>query len=191
MRSHGENIFGRLRKRPHIFYWARICKPFKEPRNRFPAWRADTTTLFVIWARVCNCLQTRALMLSNRVHLPPLASYHSNLLIYFYVSPFFFSLCHKYKKLYIYRVWVSSNTVYSPLRSALYGWLLVSKALIRYFLDSTVTNQTTFLFKPLHGSNRKREQFCNDACFTPLGLLSIFILILFFRLNLLYSNIKD
>ncbi len=24
---------------------ARICKPFKEPRNRFPAWRADTTTL--------------------------------------------------------------------------------------------------------------------------------------------------
>ncbi len=26
---------------------ARICKPFKEPRNRFPAWRAGMTTLFV------------------------------------------------------------------------------------------------------------------------------------------------
>ncbi len=25
--------------------WARICKPFKEPRNRFPAWRADMTTV--------------------------------------------------------------------------------------------------------------------------------------------------
>ncbi len=25
---------------------ARICKPFKEPWNRFPAWRAGTTTLF-------------------------------------------------------------------------------------------------------------------------------------------------
>ncbi len=24
---------------------ARICKPFKEPRNLFPAWRAGTTTL--------------------------------------------------------------------------------------------------------------------------------------------------
>jgi hypothetical protein len=29
---------------------ARICKPFKEPRNRFPAWRADTTTLFDVLA---------------------------------------------------------------------------------------------------------------------------------------------
>jgi hypothetical protein len=27
---------------------ARICKPFKEPRNRFPALRAGTTTLFVV-----------------------------------------------------------------------------------------------------------------------------------------------
>jgi hypothetical protein len=27
---------------------AHICKPFKEPRNRFPAWRAGTTTLFVV-----------------------------------------------------------------------------------------------------------------------------------------------
>ncbi len=31
--------------------WARICKPFKELRNRFPAWRAATTTLFVILTR--------------------------------------------------------------------------------------------------------------------------------------------
>jgi hypothetical protein len=30
---------------------ARICKPFKEPRNRFPAWRAGTTTLYVVLAR--------------------------------------------------------------------------------------------------------------------------------------------
>ncbi len=30
----------------HTTLWARICKPFKEPRNRFPAWRAGTTTLF-------------------------------------------------------------------------------------------------------------------------------------------------
>ncbi len=31
--------------------WARICKPFKEHRNRFPAWRAGTTTLLVVPAR--------------------------------------------------------------------------------------------------------------------------------------------
>ncbi len=30
-----------------IFSRARICKPFKAARNRFPAWRACTTTLFV------------------------------------------------------------------------------------------------------------------------------------------------
>ncbi len=30
---------------------ARICKHFKEPRNPFPAWRTDTTTLFVVLAR--------------------------------------------------------------------------------------------------------------------------------------------
>ncbi len=29
---------------------ARICKPFKEPRNRFPAWRSGTTTLFDVLA---------------------------------------------------------------------------------------------------------------------------------------------
>ncbi len=33
------------------YNWARICKPFKEPENRFRAWRADTTTLFVVQAR--------------------------------------------------------------------------------------------------------------------------------------------
>jgi hypothetical protein len=27
---------------------ARICRPFKEPRDRFPALRAGTTTLFVV-----------------------------------------------------------------------------------------------------------------------------------------------
>ncbi len=31
--------------------WARICKPFKEPRNQFPAWRAGTTTLFDVQTR--------------------------------------------------------------------------------------------------------------------------------------------
>jgi hypothetical protein len=30
---------------------ARICIPLKEPRNRFPAWRAGTSTLFVVPAR--------------------------------------------------------------------------------------------------------------------------------------------
>jgi hypothetical protein len=30
---------------------SRICKPFKEPRNRFPGWRAGTTTLFDVPAR--------------------------------------------------------------------------------------------------------------------------------------------
>jgi hypothetical protein len=28
---------------------ARICKPFKEPSNRLLAWRAGTTTLFVVY----------------------------------------------------------------------------------------------------------------------------------------------
>ncbi len=31
--------------------WARICRTFKEPRNRFPAWRAGPTTLHVVPAR--------------------------------------------------------------------------------------------------------------------------------------------
>jgi hypothetical protein len=30
---------------------ARICIPFKEPGNRFQAWQAGTTTLFVVPAR--------------------------------------------------------------------------------------------------------------------------------------------
>jgi hypothetical protein len=39
---------------PHAFqnsFRARICKPYKEPRNRFPANRASATTLFVVPAR--------------------------------------------------------------------------------------------------------------------------------------------
>jgi hypothetical protein len=32
-------------------FWARICKPFKEPRNLFPAGRAGMTTLFDVPAR--------------------------------------------------------------------------------------------------------------------------------------------
>ncbi len=31
--------------------FVRSSRPFKEPRNRFPAWRACTTTLFVVPAR--------------------------------------------------------------------------------------------------------------------------------------------
>ncbi len=31
--------------------WARICKRFKEPRNRFLGWRAGTTNLFFVPAR--------------------------------------------------------------------------------------------------------------------------------------------
>ncbi len=30
---------------------ARICKPFKKPNNRFAAWRAGTTTVFVVMSR--------------------------------------------------------------------------------------------------------------------------------------------
>jgi hypothetical protein len=30
---------------------ARICRPFEEPRNRFPAWRDGTATPFVVPAR--------------------------------------------------------------------------------------------------------------------------------------------
>ncbi len=38
--------------RPQFYqYRARIYRPFKEPRNRLPAWRAGTTTLFVVPAR--------------------------------------------------------------------------------------------------------------------------------------------
>jgi hypothetical protein len=34
-----------------LLYLARICKSFKEPRNRFSHWRAGTTTLFDVPAR--------------------------------------------------------------------------------------------------------------------------------------------
>ncbi len=33
------------------YFWAWICKPFKEPSNRFPTWRSGTTTLFDVLAR--------------------------------------------------------------------------------------------------------------------------------------------
>ncbi len=33
---------------PMHVYWARICKPSKEPRNRFASWRAWTTIPFVV-----------------------------------------------------------------------------------------------------------------------------------------------
>ncbi len=36
---------------PHAFSpWARICKPFKDPRNLFPAWRAGT--IWLSWAGI-------------------------------------------------------------------------------------------------------------------------------------------
>jgi hypothetical protein len=41
-----ENLFNIGGSNPKV--GARICKPFKEPRNRFPAWRDGTTTLFDI-----------------------------------------------------------------------------------------------------------------------------------------------
>ncbi len=34
---------------PSVLPRARICKPFKEPRNRFLAWRVSTTTQVVVW----------------------------------------------------------------------------------------------------------------------------------------------
>jgi hypothetical protein len=37
--------FTRYEKYVHVTR-AQICKPFKEPRNRFPAWRTGTTTLY-------------------------------------------------------------------------------------------------------------------------------------------------
>jgi hypothetical protein len=44
---------GQCGKYQHVgqLYRARICKPFKEPRIRFPAWRAGTTTLFDVTVR--------------------------------------------------------------------------------------------------------------------------------------------
>ncbi len=38
-------------QRRELHNLARICKPFKESRNRFPVWRAGTTTLFDVPAR--------------------------------------------------------------------------------------------------------------------------------------------
>ncbi len=62
--------------------WARICKPFKEPKNRFPAWRSGTTILFdwrtgppgyiknrlaesISWNRCLKRLQIRAQYLNR------------------------------------------------------------------------------------------------------------------------------
>jgi hypothetical protein len=47
-------------------YRARICKSFKEPRNRFPAWRAGTTTLLVVPAR--QVAQAGAIDSSESIH---------------------------------------------------------------------------------------------------------------------------
>ncbi len=48
--------------------WARICKPFKEPRNRFAAFRTGTTTLFVIPARQA----TYAVLIDSSESIPGL-----------------------------------------------------------------------------------------------------------------------
>jgi hypothetical protein len=47
---------GRCRYQCKQYTRARICKPFKEPRNRFPAWRAGTTTLFLYWPAMLHRL---------------------------------------------------------------------------------------------------------------------------------------
>ncbi len=39
-------------------YRARICKPLKEPRNLFPAWRAGTQPNWRTRARICNLLRS-------------------------------------------------------------------------------------------------------------------------------------
>jgi hypothetical protein len=48
-------LWGEGMNEPHLpspFYnWARICKPFKEPRNQSPAWRPGTITLLDVLAR--------------------------------------------------------------------------------------------------------------------------------------------
>ncbi len=58
---------------------ARICRPFKDPRNQFPAWRAGTTSLFATQAGCIGFLesipglhkhvQIRALDLNYRLSL--------------------------------------------------------------------------------------------------------------------------
>jgi hypothetical protein len=40
---------------------ARICKPFKEARNRFLAWRVSTATQFVVWSARLHRLANRFL----------------------------------------------------------------------------------------------------------------------------------
>jgi len=41
----GSQVWGKIHS------WDRIFRPFKEPRNRFPAWRVGTKTLLVLPAR--------------------------------------------------------------------------------------------------------------------------------------------
>jgi len=49
--SYSEGKIGRYFRHTDTVFLTRICKPFKEPRNRFPARLAGTTTLFVVPAR--------------------------------------------------------------------------------------------------------------------------------------------
>ncbi len=50
----GRGVRGQYFGRRQTQLWARICKPFKEPRNRFPASRAGTTTLFDVLVRLAT-----------------------------------------------------------------------------------------------------------------------------------------
>ncbi len=47
---------------------ARICKPIREPRNRFPAWQAGTTFIFVVPA----CQATKACGIQSSESIPGL-----------------------------------------------------------------------------------------------------------------------
>jgi hypothetical protein len=47
---------------------ARICKPFKEPRNLFPACRAGTTTQFDCQARLAESISWNRFMGSLNVY---------------------------------------------------------------------------------------------------------------------------
>ncbi len=49
-------------------FWARICKPYMEPRNQFPARRAGTTNPFDVPA--CQATQAGGLVRQNMVVVP-------------------------------------------------------------------------------------------------------------------------
>jgi hypothetical protein len=51
LRSPGIGIDSKEFIPPAYAAWARICKPFKVPRNRFLACRTGTTTIFDVLAR--------------------------------------------------------------------------------------------------------------------------------------------